>query len=86
MPYAQRIPEVSWLHVVQDVQFKQHRAPAGEGGTVIQHGHLAAEPELPEVDMLKHLERAHAKQLRGAGHRGVQVVHPVPDVVQSTDG
>ena len=52
---------------------------------MIQHGRPAAEPELAEVDVLKHLERAHAEQLGGAGHRGVQVVGPVSDVVQSAD-
>jgi hypothetical protein len=50
---------------------------------VVQNGGLTTEPELPQVDMLKHLERAHAEQMGGLLHRGIEIVGPVPDVVQA---
>ncbi len=49
---------------------------------MVEHGGLAAEPEVAQVNVLKHLERAHAEHALRLGHGGVQVVGPVADVVQ----
>ena len=81
-PGAERAAERGRRRVVQHVQFQQHRAPGGERGAVVQPGRLAAEPEVAQVDVLQHPERAHPEHALRLRHRGVQIVGPVADVMQ----
>src|SRR6185312_16863773 len=63
------------------------RPPGGEGGRVVEYdddvaGLAGGEHELLERDVLDNVERADVQVPAPLLHRGIQVVDPVPDVVQ----
>ena len=82
-PAAEGFAQAGRPGLVQDVQLQQDRPPRRERRAVVEHGRLAAEPEVAQVDVLEDVERPDAEHLGGLGHGRVQVVGPVADVVQA---